>query len=102
MFRLGAFALADAIECLPNLEILNLGDCLVRTDGALKLATALSTCKKIRKVNVEFGEIRLPGAQALIKALPLDSLEELALNGNKFGDDGIETLQAMCSLGRFN
>ena len=38
MTEKGASAIAEAVETLPNLEELDLGDCLVRTEGALKLA----------------------------------------------------------------
>lgn len=92
---LGACAIAEAVECLPDLIELDLGDCLIRTEGALRLATALKSCKKIKKVNFAFGEIKIDGALALVNSLPLDQLELLDLNGNKFGDEGCDQLQKL-------
>jgi Ran GTPase-activating protein 1 len=88
------------VECLPNLIELDLGDCLVRTEGALKLAKSLKNCQKIKIVNMAFGEIKIEGAMALMNVLPLQDLEFLDFNGNKFGDEGCEELQAMSDLSK--
>ena len=99
---LGACAIAEAVQCLPDLEELDLGDCLVRTEGALKLARALRHCEKIKRINFAFGEIRLNGALALMEALSpvLYRLEQLDLNGNKFGEEGCENIKEYTDLGK--
>ena len=47
-----------------------------------------------------FGEIKIEGAMALMNVLPLQDLEFLDFNGNKFGDEGCEELQAMSDLSK--
>ena len=88
----GAMAIADAVEVLEGLEVLDLGDCLVRSDGLKKLANALSTCYNIRELNFAFGEVRIEAARELLDSIPLEQLERLDLNGNKFGDDGCDEI----------
>ena len=85
-------AIADAVEVLEDLEVLDLGDCLVRSDGLKKLAIALSTCYNIRELNFAFGEVRIEAARELLDSIPLEQLERLDLNGNKFGDDGCDEI----------
>ena len=84
----GAMAIADAVEVLPNLETLDLGDCLVRSEGLRKLTMSLKQCPKIKHLNFAFGEVRLEAALDLVNVLSLDKIKSLDLNGNKFGDEG--------------
>ena len=66
-----------------NLEIINFGDCLVKTEGAKELAKSLrSAVKNLKQLNLSYDEINKEGALAVVEALESkDCLEKLELNG---------------------
>ena len=68
---------------LKNLEVINFGDCLVKTEGAKALAECLrSALNNLKELNLSFDEINKEGALAIVEALASkDSLEKLELNG---------------------
>uniref|UniRef100_A0A8C1LBP9 Ran GTPase-activating protein 1 n=1 Tax=Cyprinus carpio TaxID=7962 RepID=A0A8C1LBP9_CYPCA len=113
----GITALASAIKHNPNLQVLNLndntftkrgstamaeclkvinfGDCLVRSEGAIAIAAALREgLPFLRELNLSFGEICEAAAVVVAKAVRSKAdLEKLDLNGNCFGEDGCEALR---------
>ena len=48
----GAKSIAEHLSQIPNLEYLNLGDCLIKTKGAEYLAQSLKTSHKKLKVSI--------------------------------------------------
>ena len=71
------------LPSLNNLEVINFGDCLVKTEGAKALAKSLrSAVNNLKELNLSFDEINKEGALAIVEALESkDSLEKLELNG---------------------
>ena len=71
------------LPSLENLEVINFGDCLVKTEGAKELARGLrSAVPNLKELNLSFGEISKEGALAVVEALEnKDCLEILELNG---------------------
>ena len=68
---------------LKNLEVINFGDCLVKTAGAKALAQALQKgVPNLKELNLSFDEIDAEGALAISEASQnKDFLEKLDLNG---------------------
>ena len=95
----GALAMAEGIENINSLKIINFGDCLVRTGGATALAKALKTSNpNLQQLILSFGEIQLEGGLSICEALSdKDTLEKVDLNGNHFGDDGVEELKDLAN-----
>ncbi|GBM72054.1 Ran GTPase-activating protein 1 [Araneus ventricosus] len=99
----GAQYIAECIPSLLHLQMLNLGDCLVRTGGAIALANALEDgCPEIRNINLGFNEIDITGGLAIADAVEhKENLETLILNGNNFGEGGCEEIKdRMKELGK--
>lgn len=71
------------LPSLKNLEVINFGDCLVKTEGAKALAKSLRTSvNNLKELNLSFDEINKEGALAIVEALESkDSLKKLELNG---------------------
>ena len=71
------------LPSLKNLEVINFGDCLVKTEGAKALAKSLRTSvNNLKELNLSFDEINKEGALAIVEALERkDSLKKLELNG---------------------
>lgn len=71
------------LPSLKNLEVINFGDCLVKTEGAKALAKSLrSSVNNLKELNLSFDEINKEGALAIVEALESkDSLKKLELNG---------------------
>lgn len=93
MYVLHIFGVTDQLiffwQVLPNLknlEVINFGDCLVKTEGAKALAECLrSALNNLKELNLSFDEINKEGALAIVEALASkDSLEKLELNGKFF------------------
>ncbi|XP_078093734.1 ran GTPase-activating protein 1b isoform X2 [Mustelus asterias] len=94
----GAIALADAfktLKTLQNIEVINFGDCLVRSEGALAIAEAVkSGLPNLKELNLSFGEIQKDAAVTVAEAVEHKSLlEKLDLNGNCLGVEGCEQLK---------
>ncbi|XP_065218573.1 ran GTPase-activating protein 1 [Planococcus citri] len=99
----GAAALAEALPILQNLETLNLGDCLLKTDGALLIAKALTNKHiNLKTLILDHNEINIQGGMEFSRAMQnKTSLSTLNLNGNNFGEDGIEKItQSLTKSGR--
>uniref|UniRef100_A0A8C7WY60 Ran-GTPase activating protein 1 C-terminal domain-containing protein n=1 Tax=Oryzias sinensis TaxID=183150 RepID=A0A8C7WY60_9TELE len=84
--RRGALAMA---------HVINFGDCLVRSEGAVALAAVLREgLPALREVNLSFGEITEAAALAVAQAVAdKPSMEKVDLNGNCLGEDGCEALR---------
>ncbi|KTG25159.1 hypothetical protein cypCar_00006044 [Cyprinus carpio] len=94
----GATALAKAFKAIRHLQclkVINFGDCLVRSEGAIAIAAALREgLPFLRELNLSFGEICEAAAVVVAKAVQSKAdLEKLDLNGNCFGEDGCEALR---------
>lgn len=93
----GATQMAEALKHLEHLETINFGDCLIKTPGAVAIAQALKEGhNELKEVNLGYNELTLDGGIAVVEALkdkPL--LELLELDGNKFGAEGVDKLEAL-------
>ncbi|XP_032869388.1 ran GTPase-activating protein 1 [Amblyraja radiata] len=91
----GAIAMAETLKTLQNIEVLNFGDCLVRSKGAIAIAEAVKHgLKKLKELNLSFGEIRKNAAITVAEAMEDKSLlEKLDLNGNCLGEEGCDQLR---------
>lgn len=91
----GAKAIADVLPKLQKLEQINFGDCLLKTKGALLLADALKNAHPhLEELVLGFNEIKKEGGFQLVSAMAnKKKLKVLILDGNHFGDDGLEQLK---------
>nr|XP_039249558.1 ran GTPase-activating protein 1-like [Styela clava] len=91
----GALSMAKAVGEINSLEIINFGDCLVRTEGAVAIGEALRISNpNLHTLILAFGEIQLEGAISICNGVAeKEHLELLDLNGNQFGDDGVDEVQ---------
>uniref|UniRef100_A0A4W5PLL6 Ran GTPase activating protein 1 n=1 Tax=Hucho hucho TaxID=62062 RepID=A0A4W5PLL6_9TELE len=91
----GAIAMAQALKHLRSVQVINFGDCLVRSEGAIAIAEAVTEGLPILKeLNLSFGEIT--GEAALLVAQSVEgkaTLEKLDLNGNCLGEEGCDALR---------
>lgn len=87
--------MAEALKTLRQVEHINFGDCLVRSKGALAIASALKGgLHKLKELNLSFCEIKRDAALTLAESVEDKSeLERLDLNGNNFGEEGCEHIQ---------
>lgn len=95
----GAKAMADnALPHLKNLEIMNFGDCLLRTEGGLAIASAIegNDFQNLKQIILSFNEIQKEGAVKIAAvAQAISSLVKLDLNGNQIGDDACEEIKGL-------
>eukprot|EP00072_Mus_musculus_P062388 XP_011243826.1 PREDICTED: ran GTPase-activating protein 1 isoform X2 [Mus musculus] len=94
----GATALAEAfgtLKTLRQVEVINFGDCLVRSKGAVAIADAVrGGLPKLKELNLSFCEIKRDAALVVAEAVADKAeLEKLDLNGNALGEEGCEQLQ---------
>uniref|UniRef100_A0A8C7FSB1 RAN GTPase activating protein 1a n=1 Tax=Oncorhynchus kisutch TaxID=8019 RepID=A0A8C7FSB1_ONCKI len=91
----GAIAMAQALKHLRSVQVINFGDCLVRSEGAIAIAEAITEGLPILKeLNLSFGEIT--GEAALLVAQSVEgkaTLEKLDLNGNCLGEEGCDAVR---------
>uniref|UniRef100_A0A2K5PU14 Ran GTPase-activating protein 1 n=1 Tax=Cebus imitator TaxID=2715852 RepID=A0A2K5PU14_CEBIM len=90
----GTVAMAETLKTLQQVEVINSGDCLVRSKGAVAIADAIhSGLPKLKELNLSFCEIKRDAALAVTEAMADKAeLEKLDLNGNTLGE-GCEQLQ---------
>ncbi|XP_071787052.1 ran GTPase-activating protein 1-like [Asterias amurensis] len=101
----GAIPMAKALRTLDKVESINFGDCLVRTDGASALAETIKNCLPIlRELNLSYGEIKREAGIELAESVDSkDTLKVLELNGNSFGEEGVELVRGVLeSSGRID
>jgi len=91
----GAVPMGEALSSINSLEVVNFGDCLVRTRGAASIARNLASSNpNLKQLLLAFGEIQLEGGIEICNALACkEHLEKLDLNGNRFGDDGVDEIK---------
>uniref|UniRef100_A0A2K6TJ39 Ran-GTPase activating protein 1 C-terminal domain-containing protein n=1 Tax=Saimiri boliviensis boliviensis TaxID=39432 RepID=A0A2K6TJ39_SAIBB len=92
----GAVAMAETLKTLQQVEVINFGDCLVCSKGAVAIADAIhGGLPKVKELNLSFSEIKRDAALAVAEAMADKAeLEKLDLNGNTLGE-GCEQLQEM-------
>lgn len=85
----------QTLKTLRQVEVINFGDCLVRSKGAVAIADAVrGGLPKLKELNLSFCEIKRDAALAVAEAVADKAeLEKLDLNGNTLGEEGCEQLQ---------
>jgi Ran GTPase-activating protein 1 len=87
----GSKALAAALSSWPQLEILNVSDCLLSKKGGAHVFSALERGdnKQLRELLLQYNELQADSIEILAEAIKshLDLLEKIELNGNKFEED---------------
>ena len=97
----GATALAEVVGGWKSIRELGVGDSLLGSRGAVKLADALGRGgnRKLEVLRLQYNEIDANGVQGLLRAAngSLDKLRRVELNGNKFSEDdeGVEGLRIL-------
>ncbi|CAG0887534.1 unnamed protein product [Darwinula stevensoni] len=94
----GARSLKGALAKLSNLKILNLGDCLLKDKGAEELVEGLKAPHPhLEEVILSSNEMSVSSALKIIPALEdATNLKCLNLDGNCFGEWGIEKIRERC------
>merc|ERR1719233_353618 len=79
---------------LNKLEVLNLGDCLLKSGGAKLICNALKgRHPNLKEFVLDSNEIRLKGGLSIIDAVKgKEQLEKLSIDGNQFGEDGLKKI----------
>ncbi|SCV67017.1 BQ2448_5663 [Microbotryum intermedium] len=94
----GSKAIARSLPFWPNLRILNLSDCLLRSKGALSMMTVLSTGSNplLESLKLQSNEMNSVPIFELAKAIRmhLKGLKDLELNGN-LGEEGDECYESV-------
>ncbi|XP_022086163.1 ran GTPase-activating protein 1-like [Acanthaster planci] len=93
----GASSMAEALKKLEKLESINFGDCLVRSDGAIALAeTFHHSLPNLKELNLSYGEIDREAGIKLAESMERkEALTVLELNGNIFGEEGVELIRGV-------
>ncbi|RXG51725.1 Ran GTPase-activating protein 1 [Armadillidium vulgare] len=92
----GANAMAKELPKMKNLEVINLGDCLLKTKGAIAIAEALSNLTLLKEVYMDSNEIQPDGGIAIVEAIANNpNISHLMLDGNCFGEEGAEEIVNM-------
>ncbi|PVV04756.1 hypothetical protein BB560_000730 [Smittium megazygosporum] len=95
----GSEALAQALSKWKNLEILNVGDCLLSATGAIHVVKALKHNTKLKEINLQYNEIEEDSILELILILELlKDLAFLELNGNRFSAESDPKSDSASSL----
>ncbi|PJF19839.1 Rna1p [Paramicrosporidium saccamoebae] len=86
----GSQAFARALKQLKSLKVLNIGDCLLGSDGCEMVITSLASSQcPIELLNLQYNEMDEQGLEHLTKNLhEFTSLKVLMLNGNCFNPTG--------------
>merc|ERR1719427_2612258 len=86
--------MAASLKKLNNLEILNLGDCLLKSGGTQLICKALKgRHPKLKELILDSNEIRLKGGLNIVEAIvDKKQLVKLGINGNQFGENGLSKI----------
>ena len=89
----GVRALAEGLKHCMNLQTLNLQSNSIRSNGAKALAKGLKHCTNLQTLDLCSNSIRANGAKALAKGLKhCTNLQTLDLNNNSIDADGAKAL----------
>ena len=91
----GAEPLAEAFYSIEALREINFGDCLLKDEGGQIIIEALADCHPdLEYLNLSGNEIGPEVGMAIANAMaPKDSLRQLILDCNQFGEAGVEEIQ---------
>lgn len=101
----GAEYLAEAFYSIENLREINLGDCLLRNSGGQILSDVLSDCHPdLEYLNLSGNEIGPEVGLSIANSMGhKESLHQLILDSNCFGEEGIEAIsQIMEDFGKLD
>ncbi|CRK91287.1 CLUMA_CG004965, isoform A [Clunio marinus] len=90
----GAEPLAEALYAIETLREINLGDCLLKDEGGQILSDVIADCHpNLEYLNLSGNEIGPDVGCAIANAMGhKESLYQLILDCNQFGEDGVETI----------
>ncbi|KAI9282626.1 hypothetical protein BY458DRAFT_531060 [Sporodiniella umbellata] len=84
----GSRALAGALKAWPQLQILNVSDCLLSKRGGLLVFESLIQNKQLKALLAQYNEIQADAIKVLVNTIKeLQHLEKIELNGNRFEED---------------
>lgn len=91
----GAEPLAEAFYAIEALREINLGDCLLKDEGGQILSDVLADCHPdLEYLNLSGNEIGPDVGMVIANAMcHKDSLRQLVLDSNQFGEAGVEDIQ---------
>lgn len=91
----GAEVLADAFYQIEALREINLGDCLLKDEGGQIISDALADCHPdLEYLNMSGNEIGPEVGICIANVMGhKESLRELNLDCNQFGEEGVEAIQ---------
>lgn len=93
----GAEPLAEALYSIEALREINLGDCLLKDEGGAILSEALVDCHPdLEYLNLSGNEIGPDVGITIVNAMAhKESLQQLVLDSNQFGETGVEEIQQL-------
>ena len=87
----GTCALLKAMKLNPNLEVLNVSDCVVNLVGSKVLAQMIPCCPKLKQLACSDCKIGVRGGKVIADALPnAMELQVLDLSNNEMGDPSLD------------
>eukprot|EP00039_Didymoeca_costata_P001567 m.53351 g.53351 ORF g.53351 m.53351 type:complete len:537 (+) comp10861_c0_seq2:79-1689(+) len=96
----GGRAVARAIKNCPNMKYIAMTDTGLKNDGGLAVAQALASASKIEVLDLRFNDMTLKVAEALAVSLgDKKNLRVVNLNANSYGSKGRDLLKKSGSLG---
>lgn len=101
----GAEPLGEALYSIEALREINLGDCLLRDEGGQILSDVLADCHPdLEYLNLSGNEIGPEVGMVIANAMThKDSLRQLILDCNQFGEAGVEEIkEIMKDYGKLN
>eukprot|EP00051_Salpingoeca_urceolata_P002876 m.53444 g.53444 ORF g.53444 m.53444 type:complete len:560 (-) comp12383_c0_seq2:289-1968(-) len=93
--RKASLALAESLKNCFRLKTLILETCLLRDTGGLAIVKTIGECcASLETLDLSYNEMTVKVAKAAATTLAANSLTDLRLNGNEFGDSGLKALQS--------
>ena len=97
----GGAMLADRIQRLPNLQVLEVRYCFFDTSGSRSLVQALSRLHRLQRLDLACNELGEEGASSMLAVFSsLSALRYLNMGGNRLGHGGAPIMfsQAIAAL----
>lgn len=87
--------MADHLPAMQALEVINFGDCLLKSAGAMALAVSLMPGHpNLRELYLDGNELTAEGGLSVVEAVQnKPKLSKLMLDDNMFGDEGLEMIE---------